>query len=177
MEKNLPRKLDREILKQLATEQLVETIIEQGKSIEKLTNRVVELETEIEKLKVSRDLDSMRLWKPPSGNILKKTENKQQEKPEQNQTPKWKPGGQAGHRRKMRKGFGGVDRFEILGSQVCGWCGQEELFGEPIRMETQQVGELVDRPMEIVEYERYTCICSVCGETQTADSSPEIVPG
>ena len=120
MEKNLPRKLDREILKQLATEQLVETIIEQGKSIEKLTNRVVELETEIEKLKVSRDLDSIRLWKPPSGDILKKTENKQQEKPEENQTPKRKPGRQAGHRGKTRKEFGGVDRFEILGPQVCG---------------------------------------------------------
>ena len=68
MEKNLPPKLDREILRQLATEQLVEIIIEEGKSIEKLTNRVVELETEIEKLKLSRDLDSIRirLWKPPS---------------------------------------------------------------------------------------------------------------
>ena len=44
-------------------------------------------------------------------------------------------------------------------------------------MEIQQVAELVDRPMEIVEYQRYTCICSVCGEIQTADSSPEIVPG
>ena len=87
MEKNLPPKLDREILKQLATEQLVEIIIEiiieEGKIIEKLTNRVVELEEEIEKLKVNRDLDSIRLWKPPSGDILKKTENKQQEKPEE----------------------------------------------------------------------------------------------
>ena len=83
MEKNLPRKLDREILKHLGTEQLVEIIIEEGKSIEKLTNRVVELEEEIEKLKFSRDLDSIRLWKPPSGDILKKTENKQQEKPEE----------------------------------------------------------------------------------------------
>jgi transposase len=133
MEKNLPRKLERDILKQLATEQLVEMIIEEGKSIEKLTNRVVELEKEIEKLKVSRDLDSIRLWKPPSGDILKKSENKQQEKPEEkpeeNQTPKRKPGGQAGHRGKKRKEFGGVDRFEILGPQVCGWCGQGELFG------------------------------------------------
>jgi transposase len=50
-------------------------IIEEGKSIEKLTNRVVELEKEIEKLKVSRDLDSIRLWKRPLGDILKKTEN------------------------------------------------------------------------------------------------------
>ena len=112
----------------MATEQLVETIIEQEKSIEKLTNRVVELETEIEKLKVSRDLDSITLWKPLSGNILKKTENKQQEKPEENHTLKRKPGAQAGHRGKTRRGFGGVDRFEILGLQVCGWCGQGELF-------------------------------------------------
>jgi hypothetical protein len=43
MEKNLPLKLDTEILKQLATKQLLEMIIEEGKSIEKLTNRVVEL--------------------------------------------------------------------------------------------------------------------------------------
>jgi hypothetical protein len=74
----LPRKLDKEILKQLATEQLVEIIIQEWKSIEKLTNRVVELKKETEKLKVSRDLDSIRLWKPPSGDILKKrrTNNK-----------------------------------------------------------------------------------------------------
>jgi transposase len=83
MEKNLPRKLDTDIiLKQLATEQVVEIIIEEGKIIEKLTNRVVELEKEIEKLKVSRDLDSIRLCKEALGDILKKTENKQQEKPE-----------------------------------------------------------------------------------------------
>jgi transposase len=62
------------------------------------------------------------------GDILKKTENKQQDKPEENQTPKQKLGGQAGHRGKTRKGFGGVDRLEILGAQVCGWCGQGELF-------------------------------------------------
>jgi transposase len=83
-------------------------IIEEGKSIEKLTNRVVELEKEIEKLKVNRDLDSIRLWKAPSGDILKKTENKQQQKPEENQTLKRKPRGQAGHRGQMRRGFGGV---------------------------------------------------------------------
>ncbi|ADI64248.1 hypothetical protein [Trichormus azollae] len=61
MEKRLPPKLDREILKQLGTEQLVEIIIDQGKSIENLTNRVVELEKEIEKLKVSRDLETINI--------------------------------------------------------------------------------------------------------------------
>jgi hypothetical protein len=40
MEKKLPPKLDRKILKQLGREQLVEIIIDQGKSIENLRNRV-----------------------------------------------------------------------------------------------------------------------------------------
>jgi transposase len=67
MEENLPQKLDTEMFKQLATEQLVEMIIEEGKSIEKLTNRVVELEKEIEKLKVSRDLDIIQIMESTVG--------------------------------------------------------------------------------------------------------------
>ena len=59
MEKKLPPKLDSKILKQLGTEQLVEIIIDQGKSIENLRNRVVELEKEIEKLKVSIYLETI----------------------------------------------------------------------------------------------------------------------
>jgi transposase len=47
------------------------------------------------------------------GDILKETENKQQEKQEENQTRKRKPGGQPGHRGKSRKGFGGVDRIDL----------------------------------------------------------------
>lgn len=88
MEKTLPPKLESETLKQLATEQLVEMLIEQGKTIEKLTSRVIELEKEIEKLKVSRDLDSTTSSKPPSADILKKTENKLEEQAEESQTPK-----------------------------------------------------------------------------------------
>ena len=72
MEKKLGPKLDRELLKQLGTEQLVEIIIDQGKSIENLTNRVVELEKEIETIKVSRNLETITLSKPPSGDMLKK---------------------------------------------------------------------------------------------------------
>ncbi|MEO3705183.1 hypothetical protein [Trichormus azollae] len=82
MENDLLGKLDIEILKQLATEQLVEIIIEEGEIIEKL--------------KVSRDLVRIRLWKALLGSILKKTENKQQENQEENQIPKRKLGGQAG---------------------------------------------------------------------------------
>jgi transposase len=177
MEKNLPPKPDRETLRQLATEQLIEMVMEQALAIEALKTKVIELEIVIEKLKVSRDLDSTTSSKPPSADILKKSEKQQEEQAEENQTPKRKPGGQPGHPGKTRKGFGRVDRFEILRPQVCGCCGQREFSKEPIKIETQQVAQLVNRPIEIVEYQRYTCICSECGETQTADWSPEIVPG
>jgi transposase len=158
MEKDLPRQLDREILGQLATEQLVEMIIEQAIAIDQLKSRIVELEQQVEKLKVSRDLDSTTSSKPPSADILKKTENKLEDEPGENETPKRKPGGQPGHPGKTRKGFGRVDKFEILRPQVCSCCGQREFSGEPIKIETQQVAQLVERPIEIVEYQRYTCI-------------------
>ncbi|EGK89415.1 IS66 family transposase [Microcoleus vaginatus PCC 9802] len=177
MKKEQPLKLDSEILNQLAPSQLVEIIIEQAQAIEQLKSRVVELEKKIQELKVSRDLDSTTSSKPPSADILKKTENYPVAQPFESQTPKRKPGGQPGHPGKTRKGFGRVDRFEILRPQVCRCCGQQEFSSKPIKIETQQVAQLVDRPIEIVEYQRYTCICSECGETQTADWSAEIVPG
>lgn len=177
MEKDLPPKLERDKLRQLATEQLVEMLPRQALAIEALKSRVVELEKEIEKLKISRDLDSTASSKPPSGDILKKSENKQEDKAESREAPKRKPGGQPGHQGKTRKGFGRVDRFEILRPQQCKCCGQGEFSNKPIKIETQQVAQWVDRPIEIVEYLRYTCICNECGERQTADWSSEIVPG
>ena len=67
--------------------------------------------------------------------------------------------------------------MEILRPQECNCCGQREFGARPIKIETQQVAQLVNKPIEIVEYQRYTCICSKCGEKKTADWSPEIVAG
>src|SRR6476620_6457606 len=120
MKKNLPPKLNSEILKQLATEKLVEMIVEQATAIEQLKSRVIELEQEIEKLKISRDLDSTTSSKPPSSDLLKKSEKKlEAQTEEERETPKRKPGGQPGHPGKTRKGFGRADRLEILRPQVC----------------------------------------------------------
>lgn len=54
MEKDLPLKLDRETLLQLAPEQLVDIIAGQAIAIDKLNKRILELEQEVEKLKVRR---------------------------------------------------------------------------------------------------------------------------
>jgi len=138
-------------------------------TIEQLKSRVVELEKKIQELKVSRDLDSTISSKPPSADLLKKTENYPIAQSSESQTPKRKPGGQPGHSGKTRKGFGRVDREEILRPQVCRCCDQQEFSGKPIKIETQQVAELVEWPIEIVEYQKYTCICSHCGEKQAAN--------
>ncbi len=111
MNQNLPQDLDRESLNQLSKEALVEIIIEQSKVIRELQKIIYELQQEIERLKVSRDLDSSNSSKPPSGDIHKKSENKKVPVQEESSQPKKKPGGQPGHQGKTRKGFGRVDGF------------------------------------------------------------------
>jgi transposase len=177
MPKELPEKLDDESLLPLAPEQLVNIIIEQGRTIGKLNQRIVELEQEVEKLKVSRDLDSKTSSKPPSGEILKKSEKKPEDNQEEDKTPKRKPGGQPGHQGQTRKGFDRVARREILRPQLCSDCGRSNLVPEPTKVEIQQVAQLVERPIEIVEYHRYTCTCQHCGRENTASWSADVVPG
>lgn len=55
MDQDLPQKLDRQTRLQLPAEQLVEMIIEQAIATEELNKRILELELEIQKLKVSRE--------------------------------------------------------------------------------------------------------------------------
>jgi transposase len=87
------------------------------------------------------------------------------------------PGGQPGHQGKTRKGFGRIDRFEILRPEFCTCCGNTKFSSEAVKIETQQVAQLVERPIEIVEYHRHICKCSHCGNLQAADWSGDIVPG
>lgn len=180
MNLDLPQELDRESLSQLDKEQLVEMLMKQAQVIQQLQTTINELKQEIERLRVSRYLDSKTSSKPPSGDLLQKSEAKKAqeelEAPEAN-SPKRKPGGQPGHAGKTRKGFGRVDRYEILRPQVCDGCGQSHFGEEPIKIETQQVAQLVDCPIEIVEYQRQTCVCLGCGNWQAADWASAMVPG
>ena len=178
MNQNLPQDLDRESLNQLSKEELVEIIIEQSKVIRELQKIIVELQQEIERLKVSRDLDSSNSSKPPSGDIHKRSENKKAlPQEEESNQPKKKPGGQPGHQGKTRKGFGRVDRYEILRPTDCVYCGQKAFAPLAVKVERQAVAQLVERPIEIVEYQRHTCICECCGNLQAAQWPQDIIPG
>lgn len=177
MDKNEPLELNREDLYKLSQGQLVDIVIEQATFIQELQKAVIELEVEVQRLKVSKDLDSKTSSKPPSGDILKKSEKKEDNNGSSEEAPKRKPGGQPGHVGKTRKGFGRVDRFEILRPEFCNCCGTTGFVREPVKVETQQVAQLVERPIEIVEYHRQTCVCSNCGNKQAAEWSSDIVPG
>lgn len=98
-----------EKLNQLSKKELVKMILTQQEIIE-------ELKKEIEKLKISRSLDSKISSKPPSSDLLKKPERKEKSS---SQKPPKSPGGQLGHQGKTRKGFGRVDRWEILKAETC----------------------------------------------------------
>ncbi|MHC5763793.1 DUF6444 domain-containing protein, partial [Nostoc sp.] len=145
MNQNLPQELDRESLNQLPKEELVDIIIEQSKVIRDLQKIILELQQEIELLKVSRDLDSSTSSKPPSGDILKKSENKKTPQEEESNHPKRKPGGQPGHQGRTRKGFGRVDRCEILRPTDCVYCGQKAFATVAVKVEKHAVAQLEHR--------------------------------
>ncbi|ELS02444.1 hypothetical protein Xen7305DRAFT_00021580 [Xenococcus sp. PCC 7305] len=84
-----------EPLSQLSKKELVKIILTQQKII-------TELQAKIEKLILSRDLDSKNSSKPPSSDLLKKPEKKQEGKEKEKQSQKKKPGGQLGHPGKTR---------------------------------------------------------------------------
>lgn len=177
MNQSLPQDLDRESLHQLSKEELVEIIIEQSKVIRELQKIILELQQEVERLKVSRDLDSKTSSKPPSGDIHKKSENKQVPPQEESNHPRKKPGGQPGHQGKTRKGFGRVDRYEILRPTDCVCCGHKAFASVAVKVEKHSVAQLVECPIEVVEYQRYTCVCQCCENIQTAQWSEDIIPG
>ena len=157
---------NREKLSQLSTEELVKIILTQQEVIEYLKQ-------EVEKLKASRNLDSKTSSKPPSSDLLKKSEKKKEQKLEN----KKKPGGQPGHKGKTRKGFGRVDRCEVLRASNCHHCGQNLASTAVAKIEKHAVAQLVAKPIEIVEYQRFHLECPHCQLIADCNWSPQIIPG
>ena len=160
-----------ENLNQLSKKELVKMLLTQQKVIE-------QLQLEIKKLNNSLNLDSKTSSKPPSTDLLKKSEKaKESEDSPRSDEKKRHPGGQPGHQGKTRKGFARIDRIEILEPSRCSHCGQTEFLDEPVAVETQEVAQLVDKPIEIVEYHRMSCRCQKCGMVTSASWSSEMIPG
>lgn len=145
-------------------------------SKEQLVEIIKALQNEMARLKESLNLDSKTSSKPPSQDLLKKTEKKKLQSDTDASETKRKPGGQSGHEGKTRKGFGRVDRIEILRPEVCPNCGGSHLALEMVNVEVQPVAQLVANPIEIVEYHRHHYQCSHCGQSCAVDWSEEMIP-
>lgn len=159
--------LSAERLEQLSKGELVGLIVQQQRLI-------VELQDAVERLKERLQSDSQTSSKPPSTDLLKKPEQATEEQPAAGQ--KRRPGGQPGHRGKTRKGFGSVDRYEVLRLEHCPVCGGSEFEAEPVQRRRHQVARLVEQPIEIVEYEQQHCQCQ-CGQLVAAAWPTDVVPG
>ena len=111
--------LKQEIIEQWSHEELVKLVLRQQKLIERL-------EQEIEKLKDKQPSNSQTSSKPPSTDLIQKSEKAKKESKAEGEQ-KRAPGGQPGHIGKTRKGFGRVDRLEVSHPEVCEHCGGMEL--------------------------------------------------
>jgi transposase len=158
---------EQEKLNQLSKKELVRMVLTQQEIIK-------ELKKEIEKLKISISLDSKISSKPPSSDLLKKPERKEKSS---SKKPKKSPGGQLGHQGKTRKGFGRVDRWEVLKAETCSSCGQLLASAKSIKIEKKSVAILVERPIEIVEYQRHHSQCQCCGFVTSAKWSDLTIGG
>jgi len=153
---SLPAKVEREKLLQTPLETLVEIILRQQEILEKQAE-------EIERLKNKAESDSSNSSKPPSSDLLKRSEKPLAATEEG--TGKRKPGGQTGHEGKTRKGFGRVDRVVVVRPSNCPKCRGTTFEETPVKVRRYQVAELAERALEVVEYERQCCLCGTCGES------------
>ena len=138
---------------------------------------IEKLQQELEKLKEKQPSNSKTSSKPPSSDILQKSEKASSENSSSSESEQErKPGGQRGHIGKTRKGFGRVDRYQISSPDSCEHCGSKEL-SEMIGYSKQQVACLVAKPIEVVEYQRGKCQCLECGAMVMGAPASGIVPG
>jgi len=113
----------------------------------------------------------------PSSDLLKKPEKNTDSSEKEGSRQKRKPGGQLGHQGKTRKGFGRVDRIEVLKAEKCSTCAQLLATAQSIKIEKQSVAVLVERPIEVVEYQRHHSLCQCCGVITSPPWSKQIIAG
>ena len=158
---------ERTLLMEKPPEELVDLILSQQTTIAQLLE-------EIARLKANAISDSQSSSKPPSSDIHKRSEKaKESDVPETE--GKRKPGGQPGHPGKTRKGFGRIDRTEIIRPEECPECGGREFSATPVDVRRSQVAELSSKAIEVLEYEQYCCECQSCGAAVWGQLPPEVI--
>jgi len=140
--------------------------------VAKLQNQAEKMQAELDKLHEQVNKNSQNSSKPPSSDPPQK---RSYPKPEPSGE---KPGGRKGHHGHGRKlkAVEAVDKIVKSLPMMCKGCGAL-LLGEDPQPERHQVSELPKIKPEIVEYQRHTLDCSVCGTRNRAEWPKEMPPG
>lgn len=165
--------LSAKALSSVAPSALVKIILQQQTVIAQQQAAIEALQVEVARLKEQLTADSKTSSKPPSSDLLKKSEKAIKSTSAQGKGRK--PGGQPGHMGKTRKGFSRIDRIEVLRPQVCPNCGAGAFTSLPITKRHHQVARLVSKPIEIVAYEQHHCQCA-CGTVVSGQWPSDVVP-
>jgi transposase len=158
-----PPQFERQDLEKMAPSVLVDITLRQQEAIQQLFE-------EIERLKAIINRDSRDSSKPPSSDLLKKSEKAKEPLPEER---KRKPGGQAGHQGKTRKGFGKIDKFEIVKIEQCPNCGGTSWT--ELGLKTRQTARLREKPIEVVEYQQHQCRCQNCSTVVWGEMPGDVI--
>jgi transposase len=129
-----------------------------------LQNQVMKLQAEVDKLHERVNKNSQNSSKPPSSDLPQK---RSYPKPEPSGEKKGGRRGHHGHGRKL-KPVGEVAEIVKSLPTVCKDCGTL-LLGEDSQPERHQVSELLKIVSKIVEYQRHTLNCVVCGKRNQAE--------
>lgn len=130
------------------------------------------LKEQVEKLQERVNKNSQNSSKPPSSDLPQK---RSYPKPEMSGEKKGGRKGHHGHGRKL-KAVEEVSKIVKSVPTVCKDCGTL-LLGEDPGPERHQVSELPKIVPEIVEYQRHTLKCSVCGTRNRAEWPAEMPTG
>lgn len=132
---------------------LIELVLKQ-QQIEAQQQQLEKLKEELSKLK-HRTSDNSSV--PPSQDLLKKPSRKGKDKRGKKRGPKYD------HPGTTRNGFGQADHIQLLSLETCPECNRALSLMTQAPVKVQQVAELVEKPVEIWEYQRPKCQCDECG--------------
>jgi hypothetical protein len=137
-----------------------EQYLQQRAENQRLRQEVEALKVEVEQLKEAlrkiSQRDSHNSSQPSSAEAHKK-KSKAIKARTKKQGPKY------GHPGSTRNGFASVDHQETLHPPQCPVCGGEVERVEDAPVARQQIAELVNKPVEVWEYERPVYHCCECG--------------
>lgn len=141
----------------MSLEQTREALIRAWDEIEKLKQKIQELEDKSSK-------NSRNSSKPPSSDGLEKPSPKSRRE----KTNK-KVGGQVGHKGVTLEPIESPDRIEILKVELCTNCGANLSGIEPTRYDYRQVIDIPQYLPEVVEYQAEIKLCELCSRETAAE--------